>query len=284
MKIRSFEDYVHASIADRKAYRERAVREVLKGGKRRAVAKRYDIDVRTLKHWVCLHASNIKPAKKSKGKRSTGKKRRVVRKRGRTKWKQERLQTRADAVAAVEAGEKRSAVAKRFGVTRQTIDLWVNKTAEAETEIYPHGLRHLSEKQRRKVRRRVVTMVGAGISQAATARRYGVSELSVGKWVKLFEKGGASALDIVPFEGSAEKLKSGKAKEKEVERFHLRFDAQERPMVVDQTSGKRVAENFIGKTVACHHEDHDIIGAYFDKERGIVLSYIHVPINEDLML
>lgn len=220
------------------------------------------------------------------GQNRTGKKKRAPQKRGVPGWKRKWMQTRAEAVAAVEAGEKQSAVAKRFGVTRQAICQWV-KAAEKEgpRPKYSHGLRHLTEPQRRRVRKKVVALVKVGISQAATARRFGVSEFSVGKWLKLYDKGGLQALDIVLFEDGAAKPESEKKRaEERKQRFHLSFDLHERPIVVDQSSGKRLAENYIGKTVACHHGDHHVVGAYFDEQRGIVLSYVHAPIGEDPML
>lgn len=191
----------------------------------------------------------------------------------------ERKELRAEAVKAVlDDGEKQTVVAERFGVTRQAVSQWVRQERVSNKS---HGLRHLTELQRRKVRRKVVAMVGAGISQAATARKFGVSELSVGKWVKLFREGGDEALEVLQLEEGEEERPAKSVRRKETEQFYIRFDVEEGPTKVGRAEGRVLAENFVGKTVACHRQDHEIVGACFDEEHGIVLSYVYVPIERD---
>lgn len=264
LKIRNLADYTAASEAEKVAYQKQAVSEVLDGVKRREIVKRYDIDARTLCLWVSLHRSTLSKVGSTTQKRqkpSDAKKLRTK------EWKDKR----AKAVAAVKGGGKIKDVAKRFGVSRQAIDLWLKDSVSKKRG---HGLQRLTEVERQKVRRKVVAKVLGGSTQAAAAREFDVSELSVGRWMKQYEQGGFGALG---------ENRRKRPDEVEVEYFRVRFAVDERPTKMSQIEGRRLAEDYVGKTVACEKREHKVVSAYFDPTLGIVLSYVHAPIDKDAL-
>ena len=68
-----------------------------------------------------------------------------------TKGSCERVALRVLAVRSVAAGERKSDVARRFGITRQTLDSWVSKHLAGGTEALaarPRGRSKSSDRDR----------------------------------------------------------------------------------------------------------------------------------------
>lgn len=185
--------------------------------------------------------------------------------------RKERKARHMKAVEAVLAGEKQLDVALRFGVTKQAVSYWLK---QYKAGILDGGdARHLSETRKMALRKRAIRLLEKGKKQDCVAAELGVSKSAVVKWWSRYKAGGIESLHRIPYYAS-EKVEEKRPPE---EKHLLRYDAMTSPTPVDCLEGQKLAEVYIGETVAVGREVR-VCDARFDPKRGIVLSFIYVPI------
>lgn len=147
------ESYVNLNEEGRVAFRKKVVDAALSGEEFTSISKRFGLMKRDIKYWVRLHRKEEREkqaSRKEKGVKTEAEHKSSVtsEKSGIRRYKtKERAELRKKAVDAVAAGEPLKEVAKRFGVSKQSVYYWVQNVSGG-------GVKDLRPKETIRVKKR----------------------------------------------------------------------------------------------------------------------------------